>query len=145
VKRLYYELVIEGPTPFIRGFVWGVVLSRKVKAEVYECKEHEIDRQSFKHLLIEWFGGYRNITHMVISKRVRDVLIPALELGGNLTGLTVKSCREILHASFEFSFRVYSSAIARDLRNIMGRRGNQVKINYTKFPKEIKREEASKI
>lgn len=112
----YYEIVLDGNTDVLRGFVAGYLAASGLDQEVFVASEYHVTSDSMAHQLAEWIGLVADRTHLIVPAKIQD----RLERGTGQTraklGIRVVETRRVTGARFEFAWKTFSREAADGLR-----------------------------
>lgn len=104
----YEELVIEGPTPLSKGFLYGLVFGKGLKTPIIINSERSINRASLEEFIKEWIGHLGNIMHVIVTREAADEITSAINSLKDRLEIEVKSRKTVEKASFEFEYKAYA-------------------------------------
>lgn len=137
-EKVFYELVIEGPLPLVKGFIYGLLEGSKRTGTVIFSRENNIKTETLVEFLMEWIHLHESVWHVVIEEGILDLVKQGLENTADLLKLKLKSERRIKKASFNFHYEVYAEKYGEEIKNIFDTLPPQLKISPDYQPqKEI--------
>jgi hypothetical protein len=113
----YFEVVIEGSSELIKGFVLGFLQGRGIEGEAVFSAERHIKQNEGVGQLLRQLTRRGNKSSIIIGEGVGRLLREALDRTGDDLDLKVLSIREIKSADFDFEFRTYAKKAGEALRD----------------------------
>ena len=68
MEKVFYELVIEGHLPVIKGFIFGLLEGSKRTGTVIVSRESNIKTETLSELFMEWTHLHESLCHLVIEE-----------------------------------------------------------------------------
>ena len=136
MEKVFYELVIEGHLPVIKGFVYGLLEGSKKKGTVIFTRENNIKSETYLELLMEWTHLHETLRYLVIEEGLLELIKQGLENTADLLKLNLKSIKRIKKASFNFHYEVYARKYGEEIKNFFSNLPPQLKISPDYQPKE---------
>ena len=136
MEKIFYELVIEGHLPVIKGFIFGLLEGSKRAGTVIFCRESNIKSETLSEHFKEWLHLHESLCHVVIEEDLLNVIKKGLEKTFHVLKLKLKSVRKIKKASFSFSYEVYAKKYGEEIKNIFKKLPSPLKISPDYQPKE---------
>lgn len=116
---LYYEMVVEGPLPVIKGFVAGVLIARGLDPkEVLFATEHQIAVEPLREQLAEWLHLARNRSHLMVPAELKSDLRMAVSKAGSI-GLSLVTERPVRSAYVDFNYAAFQPEQAAQLVSLI--------------------------
>ena len=79
MEKVFYELVIEGHLPVIKGFIYGLLEGSKKKGTVIFTRENNIKSETYLELLMEWTHLHETLRYLVIEEGLLELIKKGLE------------------------------------------------------------------
>jgi len=136
MEKNFFELVIEGHVPVIRGFIYGLLEGSKRKGAVFFSRENNIKRETFLELFMDWAHLRETLGHVVVEEDLVDLIKQSLKNTTDILELALKSVRKIRKASFDFHYEVYAQKYADEIKNLFANLPPQLQISSGYQPKE---------
>ena len=114
----YFEIVLDGNTHLLRGFVAGYLAASGLHEEVFVASEFHVEHDSLAHQVAEWIGLVADRTHLIVPAQVKERLEAGAGQTGEELGIRFVETRRITEARFEFSWKTYSREAAENLRRL---------------------------
>jgi hypothetical protein len=116
----YFEIVLDGNTDRLRGFVAGYLAASGLEREVFVSSEFHVESDSLAHQVAEWIGLVKDRTHLVVPEQIHARLEQGAERIGRELGIEIVAIRKLAGASFGFRWKTFSREAADDLRARFG-------------------------
>lgn len=114
----YYEVVLDGNTDVLRGFIAGYLAGSGLARRVFVARESHVEHDSLAHQLGEWIGLIADRTHLILPDEAHErIRLGTARLGDQLK-LDLVATRRLSDARFEVSWRTYNREEADRLRAI---------------------------
>ena len=131
MKKKYFEVVFEGYWNAIEGLLQGFILGKGKEKDwnYYFSKKVGIKTETLTEIIMEWITLQTKLHHIIMPAELYDAFSHALvksthpEFADNKY---IKSSREIINASFEFSAKTYGDKY-----------GNEIKAMIRNLPKGL--------
>jgi hypothetical protein len=136
MENNFYELVIEGHLPVIRGFVYGLLEGSEKKGTVFFSRENNIKRETFLELFMEWAHLRETLRHVVVDEEVLELIKQSLESTADILELKLKSVKKIKKASFSFHYEVYAQKYGEEIKGLFANLPPQLQNSSDYQPKE---------
>ncbi|WAC07176.1 MAG: hypothetical protein OS130_13220 [Thermodesulfobacteriota bacterium] len=136
MEKVFYELVIEGHVPVIKGFIFGLLEGSKRTGTVIVSRENNIKTETLGEVFMEWTHLHESLCHVVIEEDFLNVIKNGLEKTFHVLKLKLKEVRKIKKASFHFQYEVYAKKYGEEIKNIFKELPSQLKTSPDYQPKE---------
>jgi hypothetical protein len=136
MEKVFYELVIEGHVPVIKGFIYGLLEGTKQTGTVIVSRENNIKTETLGELLIEWTHLHETLCHLVVKEDLLEAIKHGLENTFNVLQIKLKTVRKIKKASFHFQYEVYAKKYGEEIKNIFKELPPQLKTSSDYQPHE---------
>ncbi len=118
MKTTYTELVIEGPFILVKGFLMGFWATQISQPRYFIHRKAGIRRQTLRDVVVELFE-LENLVHLCLEDEAVPAFEAAIQKANKVIGIQLRSKREVLSASFQFSYEVYNRELARSCRELI--------------------------
>jgi len=136
MEKVFYELVIEGHLPVIKGFIFGLLEGSKRTGTVIFCRESNIKTETLSDHLKEWIHLQESLRYVVIEEGLLEMVKKGLESTFAVLMLKLKKVRKIKKASFNFNYEVYAKKYGEEIKNIFKELPSQLKTSSDYQPQE---------
>ena len=136
MEKVFYELVIEGHLPVIKGFIFGLLEGSKREGTVIFSQESNIKTETLTELFEEWMHLHESLCHLVIEERLLEMVKKGLESTFLVFKLNLKKVRKIKKASFNFHYEVYGKKYGEEIKNVFKELPPQLKTSSDYQPHE---------
>jgi len=136
MEKTFYELVIEGHLPVIKGFIYGLLEGSKRKGTVFFSRENDIKRETFLELFMEWAHLRETLRHWVVEEELLALIKQSLENTADILELKLKSVKKITGASFNFHYEVYAQKYGEEIKSTFANLPPQLQSSSDYQPKE---------
>ena len=136
MKRAFYELVIEGHLPVIKGFIFGLLEGSKKTGTVIFSRENNIKTETLSELFMEWVHLHESLSHLVVEEGILEVIKQGLENTFAVLKLKLKREKKVKKATFNFHYEVHAKKYGEEIKNIFQELPSQLKISPDYQPKE---------
>ena len=136
MEKVFYELVIEGHLPVIKGFIYGLLEGSKLTGTVIVSRESNIKTETLGEVFMEWTHLHESLCHVVIEEDLLNVIKNGLEKTFPVLKLKLTSVRKIKKASFHFQYEVYARKYGEEIKNIFKELPSQLKTSPDYQPKK---------
>ena len=120
MAEMYHEMVIEGPSLLVKGYVAGLLVGAGLNLDEIRCADElPVDCESLVEQFSEWIHLHGTHSHLLVPHRLHGEIKRRMEQARDLIGLKVLSDREIRSASFPFSFEVYAKRHFIELKELL--------------------------
>jgi hypothetical protein len=138
VTESFYEIVVDGPLPVLKGFVVGHLTARGLDPNaVWFADEREVQCESFGLHLAEWMRLHVNISHLLVPQSIHPELKRCFDQAADLLGVRIRSDKPIRSASFKFKYSAYSQAAAKELDDLLSRMPDRVRLSEDYQPQIV--------
>ncbi|QDU60895.1 hypothetical protein Pan216_17480 [Planctomycetes bacterium Pan216] len=115
----YHEVVVEGPTAMVKGFIAGYLVGRGLASgEIMFAGEQDIVGESLGERFSEWVGLH-HYTHLIVPDRLFPELKRDFGKIEETLRLSIAKERLIKSASFAFRYRCYNRGHAEQLEELV--------------------------
>jgi hypothetical protein len=136
MEKVFYELLIEGHVPVIKGFIFGLLEGSKRTGTVIVSRESNIRTETLGEVFMEWTHLHESLCHVVIEEDFLEVINHGLENTFHVLKLKLKAVRKIKKASFHFHYEVYAKKYGEEIKNIFKKLPQPLKISADYQPHE---------
>jgi|APFre7841882724_1041349.scaffolds.fasta_scaffold65715_3 hypothetical protein len=136
MEKIFYELVIEGHLPVIKGFIFGLLEGTKRTGTVIVNRESNIKTETLGEHFKEWMHLHESLCHLVIEEGLLEMVKKGLESTFVVLKLKLKAVRKIKKASFHFQYEVYARKYGEEIKNIFKELPPQLKTSSDYQPHE---------
>jgi len=136
MKKTFYELVIEGHLPVVKGFIFGLLEGSNHAGTVIFSRESNIKTETLGDYLKEWIHLQESFRYVVIEEGLLEMVKKGLKNTFEVLKLQLKGIRKIQKASFNFSYEVYAKKYGEEIKNIFKELPPQLKISSDYQPSE---------
>lgn len=139
MKKIFYEVVLEGHFNTIHGFFEGFILGLKKKDQYWFCKKVGIKTETLSEVISEWVTFKHKVHHLILEENLYNDFKTVLE--NNKDNLTinarfVKSVKKIKRASFAFEFSTYGKKYAERFKKLIKDLPTSLKIENFKVDED---------
>jgi hypothetical protein len=114
----FLEIVVEGPYPLVKGFVWGLMEGSKKNGVILFSRDNNIRTEAFLELLLERTHLHGSLTHLVIGSDLLELVRKGIAETFEQLKLNLRSVYTIEDALFDFEYEVYARKYAEELRRL---------------------------
>jgi len=136
VKKIFYEIVIEGPFLMVKGFVFGLLEGSKKTGTVIFSRENNIKIETLSEILKEWLHLQESLTHLIVEEDLLPLITESLRNTFSLLNLKLKERKRIKNASFDFRYEAYAQKYGEEIKSIFRELPPELKISPDYQPKE---------
>ena len=133
-QKIFYELVIEGSLPLIKGFIFGLLEGGRKKGTVIFSQENNIKAETLIELLLERMHLKESLWYVIVEEK----LLKYVEKGLTTTtiDLKLKSVKKIKTAAFKFHYEVYAEKLGKEIKKIFKKLPVSLKMSPDYQPEE---------
>lgn len=117
MARSFHEIVLEGPFMLVKGFLVGFLAGVKPDGRYFFHRKSGIHRETLKGFLKELFE-LENYVHLCLEAELLPKFEEACKLYNKITGLEIKSKKEVKSANFSFAYEFFNEALAKKAKDI---------------------------
>lgn len=131
MKKKFIEAVFEGHYNGIKGFIEGFQSGTGKGYSFFFCSDHEVDSETFSELIKDWISLGNKIHHVLMEEELLESIKKALAKAGDtglLNSAALKSAKPVREASFVFKFITYGRKYAEEIKEILSKLPEGVKI-----------------
>ena len=136
MEKVFYELVIEGHLPVIKGFIYGLLEGSKRTGTVIFCRESNIKTETLSDHFKEWMHLHESLRFLVVEEDLLETIKHGLENTFTVLKLKLKAVKKIKKASFHFQYEVYAKKYGEEIKNIFKELPPQLKTSADYQPHE---------
>jgi len=145
MEKVFYELVIEGHLPVIKGFIYGLLEGNKRSGTVIFSRESNIQTETLSEHFKEWMHLHESLSHLVIEEGLLEMVKKGLENTFEVLKVKLKQVRKIKKASFNFHYEVFAKKYGEEIKNIFKELPSPLKTSPDYQPKEESHSECEEV
>ena len=145
MEKVFYELVIEGHLPVIKGFIFGLLEGSRRTGTVIFSGEANIKTETLSEHFKEWIHLHESLCHLVIEEGLLEMVKKGLENSFEVLKIKLKQVKKIKKAAFNFHYEVFAKKYGDEIKNIFKELPSPLKTSPDYQPKEESHSECEEI
>lgn len=132
----FYELVIEGPFPAVKGFVLGLRAGSGISGTLFFSREAHIKAETLGKHLLEWTHLVETLCHLVVEENLRALIETGVRDAADALKFKIRSVRLVKSAAFRFQYEVFAPMYGDVITATLANLPSELQLSDDYAPKE---------
>jgi len=117
--KKFFEIIMEGSTDFIKGFITGLIEGNCVDDEAFVGADYRIGKRGGYSFLMRYFSSKKNTCTVVAGYELKEALLSISGTHHEHTPFRIIEIHEIKSAHFDVLITTYSKETGTELKGII--------------------------
>lgn len=132
----FYELVIEGPFPAVKGFILGLRAGSGTSGALFFSREAHIKTETLAKHFLEWTHLFETLCHVVVEENLRSLIETGVRDTFDTLKFKIRSVQLVKSAAFRFQFEVFAPMYADLIKATLANLPAELELSDDYAPKE---------
>lgn len=132
----FYELVIEGPFPAVKGFILGLRAGSGTPGTLFFSREAHIKAETFAKHLLEWTHLFETLCHLVVEENLLALIETGVRDAADALKFKIRSVQLVKSAAFRFQYEVFAPMYGDLIKATLANLPAELQLSDDYAPKE---------